>query len=202
MERFDTLESPFDRGYLRAELARAGLFVIGDYVPVNGMFDREMLEADRLPVVLPAVNCLLAKKLARPVAGTTSFHEADARLSARWRLVEPWCRQAGAGAWLRASVEVENVGDRLWLADGPLRRGTVTLGVVVRDAAGSIVARTYGEIPLPRMLAPGDSARLLFTHRAPREPGRYTVRLDLVAHRVCWFTERGSAALDLELDVQ
>lgn len=201
MERFDTLESPFDRGYLRDELARAGLYVVGDYVPVNGLFDREMLDANRLPVVLPGVNCLLAKKLARPVAGTTSFHEAGARLSARWRLLEPWSPKAGAGAWLRAPVEVENVGDRLWLADGSLRRGNVTLGVVVRNAAGAVVERTYGEVPLPRMLAPGDRAQLRFAHRAPREAGRYTVSLDLVAHQVCWFTERGSPALDLELDV-
>jgi glycosyltransferase involved in cell wall biosynthesis/2-polyprenyl-3-methyl-5-hydroxy-6-metoxy-1,4-benzoquinol methylase len=201
MEKFDTLESPFDRDYLRAELARAGLTVIGDYIPVNGLFEREMVEGDRLPIVQPAVNCLLAKKLGRPIAGTTSFHEAGARLSARWRLLEPWSERAEAGAWLRAPVEVENIGDRLWLADGPLRRGNVTLGIVVRNAAGAVVERTHGVVPLPRMLAPGDRAHLRFAHRAPMERGRYTVSLDLVAHQVCWFTERGSQALDLELDV-
>ena len=43
MREFGTLESPFDPAYLRALLDENGLAVVGDYVSVNGLFERALL---------------------------------------------------------------------------------------------------------------------------------------------------------------
>ena len=40
MRRYETLESPFDPAYLRALLREHGFLVVGDYVSVNGLFER------------------------------------------------------------------------------------------------------------------------------------------------------------------
>lgn len=46
MREYGTLESPFSTDYLRRLLDVNGFAVVGDYVSVNGLFEREMLEGD------------------------------------------------------------------------------------------------------------------------------------------------------------
>ncbi|PYS56705.1 MAG: hypothetical protein DMF76_24220, partial [Acidobacteria bacterium] len=50
MEHYRTLESPFDYSYLRELLNENGFAIVGDYVSVNGLFERESIEDDRLPL--------------------------------------------------------------------------------------------------------------------------------------------------------
>ncbi|HEX8118475.1 MAG TPA: methyltransferase domain-containing protein, partial [Pyrinomonadaceae bacterium] len=64
MRNFGTLESPFSRDYLRGLLDASGFAVVGDYVSVNGLFERDTLEGGRLRVEPPPVNYLLCKKVA------------------------------------------------------------------------------------------------------------------------------------------
>src|SRR5205085_6095154 len=63
MRRYETLESPFSRDYPRTLLDEHGLAVVGDYVSVNGLFERDTLEGERLRVRPPDVNYLLCKKV-------------------------------------------------------------------------------------------------------------------------------------------
>lgn len=65
------------------------------------------------------------------------------------------------------------------------------------DAAGSEIARDYLRLPLPRAVAPKQSLELLAPVAAPPEPGRFKLRLDLVAEGVCWFEHMGSPPLTL-----
>ena len=44
MREFGTLESPFSNDYLRSLLSENGFAIVGDYVSVNGLFEREMIE--------------------------------------------------------------------------------------------------------------------------------------------------------------
>ena len=75
------------------------------------------------------------------------------------------------------------------------------LGVRLFDEAGALVRERHGEPPLQRALAPGESARLRFELQAPHTPGRYTLKLDLVAQHVCWFEARGSEPLSVQFRV-
>lgn len=64
MQEYETLESPFSREYLLHLLREHGFAVVGDYLSVNGLFDRENLEGDRLLLDdPPAFNYLLCKRV-------------------------------------------------------------------------------------------------------------------------------------------
>ncbi len=73
MREFGTLESPFDPAYLRALLDENGLAVVGDYVSVNGLFERALLEGDRLPLTKVATDYhyLICKKVAAGARAST-----------------------------------------------------------------------------------------------------------------------------------
>jgi 2-polyprenyl-3-methyl-5-hydroxy-6-metoxy-1,4-benzoquinol methylase/glycosyltransferase involved in cell wall biosynthesis len=204
MRRYETLESPFSREYLRALLDENGLRVVGDYVSVNGLFERDALEGGRMRVEPPEVNYLLCKKVVREKgrrASTAPDSRAPSRPSARLSFAEAWPGEVEPGASLKASLRVENAGDTLWLTGSAERAGSCMLGARLWDERGAVVWERHGAPPLPRPLAPGEGVSLRFEMSAPREPGAYTLKLDLVAQHVCWFEERGSAPLVLKFRV-
>ena len=205
MRRYETLESPFSRAYLRALLDENGLRVVGDYVSVNGLFERDTLEGGRLRVEPPEVNYLLCKKVVSEKgrrASTVPDSRAPSRPGARLSFAEAWPEGVEPGALLKATLQVENAGDTLWLTGAAERAGSVMLGARVSDGRGAVVWERHGTPPLPRPLAPGEGVSLRFEMSAPREPGLYTLKLDLVAQHVCWFEERGSAPLVLKFRVR
>ena len=203
MHQFGTLESPFDYEYLRALLDEHGFAVVGDYISVNGLFGREMLEGDRLQVQPPQLNYLLCKKVA--VKGRPASSVPDSRrpsvLSAHLSFFERWPLAVEAGALLKGTLLVENTGDTLWLVGAAERVGSVMLGISLSDDSGTLVMERHGTPPLPRALAPGESARLPIELSAPWVPGLYTLKLDMVAQHVCWFEERGSTPLIISFEV-
>jgi 2-polyprenyl-3-methyl-5-hydroxy-6-metoxy-1,4-benzoquinol methylase/glycosyltransferase involved in cell wall biosynthesis len=204
MRNFGTLESPFSRDYLRALLDSCGFAVVGDYVSVNGLYERDSLEGGRLRVEPPPVNYLLCKKVtdargraASSVPDTRKPSEPAARMS----FPDGWPREVAPGSKTAARLVVENTGDTLWLLGTAERAGSCMLGVRVYDEAGALVAERHGTPPLPRALAPGESATVKFELKAPHAPGLYTLKLDMVAQHVCWFEERGSTPLKVQFRV-
>jgi SAM-dependent methyltransferase/glycosyltransferase involved in cell wall biosynthesis len=198
MRRYETLESPFSREYLRGLLDEHGLAVVGDYVSVNGLFERDSLEGGRLRVEPPEVNYLLCKKVVREDgrrASTVPDSREPSRPAARMSFTEALPREVAPGASMKATLHVENAGDTLWLVGAAERAGSCMLGARLTDESGAVVWERHGTPPLPRALAPGERVRLQFEMPAPRAPGLYTLKLDLVAQHVCWFEERGSSPL-------
>jgi len=55
---------------------------------------------------------------------------------------------------------------------------------------------------LPHAIAPGEEVRVLAGLWTPPEPGRYTLRWELLCERVGWFSERGVDPLSVEVDVR
>jgi SAM-dependent methyltransferase len=203
MRKFGTLESPFDRDYLGRLLDEAGFAIAADYVSVNGLFDREMLdEQGRFPVEVPPINYLLCKKV---VEGASASSVPDSRtpavLRAELTLQSSWPANFKAAELFRARVAVRNAGDTLWLAARGLRRGDVTLGVKIIDETGTACDEFHGNPALPRAVAPNECCSVLIERRCPAKPGRYTLKIDLVDQHICWFEERGSTALYLPLVV-
>jgi 2-polyprenyl-3-methyl-5-hydroxy-6-metoxy-1,4-benzoquinol methylase/glycosyltransferase involved in cell wall biosynthesis len=212
MQRFATLESPFHPKYLRALLDEHGFAVIGDYVSVNGLFERGHLTRDnRLAVQIEPVNYLLCKKVCEDAsASTVPDSRAPNRLTARLTVRRDAKIKTGdgefvglktvvgAGESVYIPLEIENTGDTLWRVSRPARRGMVTIGIKIFDAHGKLVSETHGEPPLPRAMAPGETAQVVLKPRAPEAAGRYTIKIDLVSEHVCWFEERGSQPLMLE----
>ena len=203
MRKFGTLESPFDREFLGQLLDEAGFAIAADYVSVNGLFDREMVDDEgRLRVEVPPINYLLCKKVTEsgPASGVPDSR-APGILRAELTLESSWPANFKPGELFRARVRVRNLGDTVWLAGRALQRGDVTLGVKIIDEASVACDEFHGEPALPRAVAPNEYCSLLIEHACPGAPGRYTLKMDLVNQHICWFEERGSTALYLPLVV-
>jgi SAM-dependent methyltransferase len=203
MQRFETLESPFDAAYLRQILDQNGLGVVGDYVSINALIDREALDAGgTIRPQLPSINYLLCKKVSddKP-ASVLPDSRAPANLRAEIKFEERWEENVEAGATFVLPLKIANIGDTLWLGGNYMRRGAVMLGIKILDGGGNIVDEFHGEPALPRAIAPGEETVIIVEHAAPANPGRYSMKIDLVDQHICWFEERGSIPLVLPLEV-
>ncbi len=204
MRRYGTLESPFSTEYLRALLDEHGLAVVGDYVSVNGLFEREMLEGDRLPLRTLATDyhylgCI--KVAADGTAASVTDSRAPGVLRAELSFVEQPPRLVEAGSQLNMAITISNTGDTLWLSGQTLRAGIVMPAVRVIDARGKIISEVHGHPMLPRAVAPGQTIDINVPCQVPLVAGAYTIKLDLVDQHVCWFEERGSQPLLFSFDV-
>jgi glycosyltransferase involved in cell wall biosynthesis/SAM-dependent methyltransferase len=205
MRRYGTLESPFSREYLRALLDEHGFAVVGDYVSVNGLFERDSLAGDRLRVNPPEVNYLLCKKVVAE-KGTRASSVPDSRqpgtLRAKFEVLSATAAQVAPGELLSIPISIENCGDTLWLTGQTVRAGIVMPAVRVFDQTGSLVTEFHGEPLLPHPVAPGETVRIKIEYRAPQRNGSYRLKLDLVNQQVCWFEDRGSEPLSIEFEVR
>jgi hypothetical protein len=204
MREYGTLESPFSTDYLRALLDEHGLAVVGDYVSVNGLFEREMLEDNRLPLHSLATDYhyLTCVKVADAApASSVPDSRAPGVLRAEFSLRSSPPRQLEPGAKLEIPLTIRNAGDTLWLTGQTVRAGVVMPGVRVIDERGEIVSELHGQPLLPRAVAPGQSIEMELQLTAPTIPGQYTINIDLVDQHVCWFAERGSQPLVVLLEV-
>jgi len=204
MRKYGTLESPFSSEYLRELIDASGLAVVGDYVSVNGLFEREMLEDNCLPLRSLATDYhyLTCIKVAEGVpASSVPDSRTPSVLRAEFTLREPPPARVDAGGKLTLALTIRNTGDTLWLNGQTLRAGVVMPGVIVRDERGDIVSEVHGHPMLPRAIAPGQSSAIDIPCPVPSVAGSYTVTIDLVDQQVCWFAERGSQPLVFSLQV-
>jgi glycosyltransferase involved in cell wall biosynthesis/SAM-dependent methyltransferase len=204
MRRYGTLESPFSGDYLRALLDEHGLAVVGDYVSVNGLFEREMLEDDRLPLRSLATDYhyLTCIKVARDApASSVPDSRNPGVLRADFKLTGPLAQRLEPDEKISAAITIRNTGDTLWLSGQTLRAGIVMPGVRVFDQSGEMVREVHGHPMLPRSIAPGQYVSITLPCPVPPVPGTYTVKIDLVDQQVCWFEERGSQPLSFTVEV-
>jgi 2-polyprenyl-3-methyl-5-hydroxy-6-metoxy-1,4-benzoquinol methylase len=204
MRNYGTLESPFDRVYLRELLDQCGLAVIGDYVSVNDLIDREAVEeGGRIRIELPAINYLLCKKVSESGrASSVPDSRSPSQLRAEITLRSEWPGSFKTGEIFKAELLTRNAGDTLWLGGKYLRHGGVTLGVKILSESGEIADEFHGEPALPRAVAPNESFSVTIEHACPITPGSYQLKIDLVDQHICWFEERGSEALSLPMEVR
>ncbi len=203
MHRYETLESPFSREYLRSLLDENGFAVVGDYVSVNGLFPRALVEGDRIRVEPPEVNYLLCKKVLSEsgrAASTVPNSRRPGDLKVQFEMLGTVQNQVAPGELLSFPVRIENAGDTLWLTE-TVSAGIVMPAVRVFDHAGDLVTEFHGQPMLPHPVAPGESVKIKIEYRAPQRDGSYKLKLDLVDQQVCWFEERGSQPLMIEFTV-
>jgi 2-polyprenyl-3-methyl-5-hydroxy-6-metoxy-1,4-benzoquinol methylase/glycosyltransferase involved in cell wall biosynthesis len=205
MREFQTLESPFDDDYLRALLDENGFAIVGDYLSINGLFDRELLEGDRLAVGESGLNYhyLVCKKVCEGAsAATVPDSRSPHILRAEFRLRTPLSQSFARGESFTIPLSITNSGDTLWLAGKSARTGVVMPGVRVTDETNTLVNEFHGDPPLPQAIAPGETFNLTIAYTAPRRPGSYTLTVDLVDQHICWFEQQGSQPLSIEFVVR
>jgi len=132
---------------------------------------------------------------------TTTLRDSlkPGRLAAQIRVLEPPTRTPERyHAVVRMLLEVENVGDTVWRALPPTRRGTVMVGGKLYSQE-----RPLGETLralIPRDVHPRERVCVEYKFKLP-EPGNYWVEIDLVDEGICWFAERGSETVRVEISV-
>jgi 2-polyprenyl-3-methyl-5-hydroxy-6-metoxy-1,4-benzoquinol methylase/glycosyltransferase involved in cell wall biosynthesis len=205
MTRYGTLESPFDYGHLRRILDENGFAVIGDYASINGLFERELIVDDRLPLKDVALNYhyLCGKKVIDDgPASSVPDSRRPGLLRARIEVTESGPLVFNSAEAMDLELEIENQGDTLWLAGREARMGTVMPGVRIFDQRGSLVREFHGQPPLPRAVAPGETVKLKIDQIVPHRVGSYTMKIDLVDQHIAWFEDVGSKALVIEFEVR
>lgn len=209
MRAYHTLESPFSRDYLLQLIDQYGFKLIGDYVTFKGLHRRDSSGEKIISPEPLAVNYLLGKKVIdafNPETNQRASQMLDSAnpgtLRARLRLDGEWPPVLKSGTLIDTLLSVENTGDTLWLSGPTTQKGAVTFGVKLYDAEHQLLVETHGEPTLRQTLAPGESVTLRFMYHVPLTPGRYTLKIDLVAQHVSWFEQHGSLPLSLAFEVE
>jgi 2-polyprenyl-3-methyl-5-hydroxy-6-metoxy-1,4-benzoquinol methylase/glycosyltransferase involved in cell wall biosynthesis len=202
MREFGTLESPFSTDYLRTLVSEYGFAVVGDYVSVDGLFEREMLQGSREDLTLPLRNIstdyhyLTCMKVIEKGAATSVRDSRNPGvLLAEIALRDSRPLTVAAGEAFEVPVSITNTGDTLWLSGQTVRAGIVMPGVKIVDEFGEIASELHGHPMLPRAVVPGQTLALDLEFTAPLKPGVYSAKVDLVDQHICWFEERGSEPL-------
>jgi SAM-dependent methyltransferase len=95
----------------------------------------------------------------------------------------------GAGHGIELQVAVRNSGTRAWIAAS--MSGQVNLGVHLLDQHGRLLDNSYARLKLPRgPVEPGEQVIIRGNLRWP-ELESFSLRLDMVAELVAWFSEHG-----------
>jgi SAM-dependent methyltransferase len=195
MERYGTLESPFDPDYLEEVVRRAGFDHMRRLREVDELADlspprrrlrwRDSLRAAR---VRPEYNVIHAFNPSPVPQG------ADGRTFSA--LLEPEGSWHTDGRELVLSLKVTNTGLAFWPAARwhPFPHGSVTVGPYLPGPGGQRAVELRRTV-LPQGLSPGEW--LTLEVRVPREQveGRDAIAIDLVREGMCWFAEAGSQPL-------
>jgi 2-polyprenyl-3-methyl-5-hydroxy-6-metoxy-1,4-benzoquinol methylase len=203
MEKYGTLESPFNRDYLLMLLRENGLAIVGNYLSVNQMIERDLVEDGRMPVETPALNYLLCKKVAARGADVIMPDSLEPHvLAAQITLLEEWPSAVRPAERMKILLNLKNTGDTLWLTGPAARTGAVTLGVRVLDERDELLDEFHGHPPIYHALAPGEETTLELDYQAPSRTGSYRLKIDLVDQHKYWFEQKGSLPLMLPLNVE
>lgn len=192
MERYGTLEAPFDPDYLVAAVRAAGFDPVERLVEVDRLMpaDRPRQGGKEVQAMLaePATNTLIGHK------GLTDEGDYAAEIA-----VVDQRREAGG---LLVTLRVTNSGTAPWRAapEGRLPAGAVSLGPYLPDPSAPGGRRELGRRTLPRSLDPGEAVSVVVTLRDAELAGAGVVEFSVVRERVAWLTDLGSAPGRLALD--
>lgn len=202
MREYETLESPFTRDYLLGSLRDHGFAVVGDYVSVSGLVDRQAI-ANNLAQwsETPAFNYLLCKKVSTK-DGRILDSRSPGSLQARFTVLSEPPSIIAPGAQLKLLIQIENVGDTLWLVSRAAPKGTVRLGVKILNEEDELVDEVHGSPPLSRAMGPGETASVIIDRPVPAKTGSYKLKIDLVDQDICWFEQHDSPPLVLPFEVR
>ena len=204
MNRYGTLESPFSYEYLRKILDDNGFAVVGDYASINGLFPRDSIVDNQLPLRSVSINqnYLACKKVTEGLsASTVRDSRAPGLLHAQIKLNKELPAIIKPGQRFVIELSITNDGDTLWLAGTETRLGTVMPASKLFNEEGAVVKEIHGEPPLSHSIAPAETFRLRMDYQAPLVVGRYKLMIDLVNQHVCWFEMVGSKPLVIEFEV-
>ena len=128
-----------------------------------------------------------SNNLGNAIPGATPRAQIDVRqwlsaLPLKARVKEP----------VTVTTRVRNLSTRAFRAQASYGRRLVRLGAQLLDEKGRMLNRDHARAWLPCDLPPGEAAEVRIEIPAPAEPGRYTLKFDLVSEGIDWFEACGS----------
>jgi len=97
-----------------------------------------------------------------------------------------------AGRTLQVRTRVQNLSTRSFPAQATYGRRLVRLGAQLCAADGTVIDRDFARAWLPHSVAGGSRAEVPIEIPAPKQPGRYALKFDLVSEGIDWFERCGS----------
>ena len=163
---------------------------LGNAVP--GAMPRARIEV--LGASLPTAARIAATwwALRRHMLGGSPLHAAGPGLPLFARVSMP----------LQVRTRVHNLSTRPYPAQASYGRRLVRLGAQLCADDGTLLDRDYARAWLPQTLAPGGHADVPIEIPAPRQPGRYALKFDLVSEGIDWFERCGSDTTIKSLEVR
>jgi MoaA/NifB/PqqE/SkfB family radical SAM enzyme len=125
--------------------------------------------------------------LGNAIAGATPRAKIDVRT---WLPGVPLVARAARP--LAVSTRVRNLSTRPFRAQASYGRRLVRLGAQLLDERGAMLNRDHARAWLPSDIEPGGQAQVAIEIPTPEQPGRYTLKFDLVSEGIDWFEACGS----------
>jgi len=121
-------------------------------------------------------------------------------------LVDPPAKlRAGQKETVR--VKIKNASNEMWWARGaPVNTRTdnrfyIAAGDRWLKADGSLMTDMDGRYGIGKDLKPGEETEVPLAITAPKDPGDYTLEVDLLQEQVAWFREKGSPTAKTKITV-
>jgi hypothetical protein len=105
------------------------------------------------------------------------------------------------------TVKVKNTSDVVWwqrggeVNDRSDNHFYIAVGNRWLDKDGKRTSDTEGHNGIPKDLKPGEESEMTLMITAPKDPGEYTMELDMVQEAVSWFGDRGSSTTKAKVTV-
>jgi hypothetical protein len=112
-----------------------------------------------------------------------------------------------AGQKETVRVKIKNASNEMWWARGapvntrPDNRFYIAAGDRWLKADGSLMTDMDGRYGIGKDLKPGEETEVPLAITAPKDPGDYTLEVDLVQEQVAWFREKGSPTAKTKVTV-
>ena len=105
------------------------------------------------------------------------------------------------------NIKVKNTSDVIWYQRGGMtsdrsdNKFYIAAGNRWLDKDGKLTSETEGHNGIPKDLKPGEETEMALQITAPKQPGDWTMQLDMVQEGVNWFSERGSPVTNVKVQV-
>ena len=112
-----------------------------------------------------------------------------------------------AGQKETVRVKIKNASNEMWWARGapintrPDNRFYIAAGDRWLKADGSLMTDMDGRYGIGKDLKPGEETEVPLAITAPKDPGEYTLEVDLLQEQVAWFREKGSPTAKAKVTV-
>ena len=141
-----------------------------------------------------------------PAVSRTAAPLPDSGFKAQVTLPEPPSKLR-TGQKEVITVKVKNASDVIWwqrggeINDRPDNKFYIAVGNRWLDKDGKLTSETEGHNGIPKDLKPGEETEMTLQITAPKQPGEYTLSLDMVQEGVSWFGDKGSPTTKAKVTV-